>query len=77
MSGCTQGAARHCNFTLPMGQTSDTDKLVLHTLVQGLEDAAIAKDVIEKYLTNKLLLDRLTHEKSKSSLRPNKVSKGA
>ena len=48
--GCLKGAARHCDFTLPMGQTSFTDKMVMHTLVQGLEDAAIAKDVMEKYM---------------------------
>ena len=46
--GCLKGAARHCHFNLPMRQTSYTNKMVMHTLVQGLEDAAIAKDVMEE-----------------------------
>ena len=35
-----------------MGQTSYTNKMVMHTLVQGLEATAIAKDVMEEYATN-------------------------
>ena len=50
--GRLKGAARHCDFNLPMGQTSYTDKMVMHTLVQGLEYPAIAKDVMEEYTTN-------------------------
>ena len=46
-----------------MGQTPCTDKTVMHTLVQGLEDAAIAKDVMEEYPTNDKPQDRLTLEK--------------
>ena len=42
-----KGKARHCDFNLPTGHTSYTDKMIMHTLVQGLEDAAIAKDIME------------------------------
>ena len=62
-TSCLKGAAIHYNFTLPMGQTPCTDKTVMHTLVQGLEDAAIAKDVMEEYPTNDKPQDRLTLEK--------------
>ena len=41
--GRLKGAARHCDFKLPPGETSYTDKMVMQTLVQGLEDAAITK----------------------------------
>ena len=44
--GRLKGAAQHCDFTLPAGETSYTDKMVLHTLVQGLEDDVITKDVM-------------------------------
>ena len=39
--------------------------MVMHTLVQGLEDAAIAKDIMEEYATNDDLQDRLTLGKIK------------
>ena len=38
--GCLKGVAQHCNFTLPAGKTSYMEKMVMHTLVHGLEDAA-------------------------------------
>ena len=38
-----KAVARHYNFNSPMGQTSYTDKMVIHTPVQGLEVAAIGK----------------------------------
>ena len=50
--GRLKGAAKHCHFNLPAGQTCYMDKMILHTLVQGLEDASVAKDVMEEYATN-------------------------
>ena len=41
--GRLMGAARHCNFTIPMGLTCYTDKMVMHTLVQGREDTVITE----------------------------------
>ena len=52
-----------------MGQTYYTDKMVMHKLVQGLKDAAIAKNVMEEYATNDNLHNRFTLKKLKSSLR--------
>ena len=49
--GRLKGAARHC------------DKMVMHTLEQGLEDDAIAEDVMKEYATNDTLQNRLTLEK--------------
>ena len=46
--GRLKGEARHCDFTLSMGQTSYTGKTVMETLVQGQENAAIAKDIMEE-----------------------------
>ena len=37
--------------------------MIMHTLVQGLEDAAIAKDAMEEYATNNNLKERPTLEK--------------
>jgi hypothetical protein len=37
--------------------------MIMHTLVQGLEDAAIAEDAMEEYATNNNLKDRPTLEK--------------
>ena len=61
--GRLKGAARHCDFTLPMGQTSNMHMMVLHSLVLELQDAAIAKDVMEEYATNNYLQDSLSLEK--------------
>ena len=47
--GRLKGATQQCDFTLLVGGTSYTDKMVTHTLLQGLEDATITKDVMEKY----------------------------
>ena len=47
-----KGAARHWDFNLPTGHTSFTNKMFLHILVQGLEYAATAQDVMEEYGTN-------------------------
>ena len=47
-----KGAAKHWDFNLPTGHTSFTNKMFLHTLVQGLEYAATAKDDMEEYGTN-------------------------
>ena len=44
-------------------QTSYIDKMIMHTLVQGLEDAVIAKDAREECTTNNNLKDRPTLEK--------------
>ena len=63
--GRLKGAASHYNFHLPMGQTSYTT-MIVHTLVQGLEDAAIAKDVMEAYATNNNVKNRLTNKKIKN-----------
>ena len=63
--GCLKGVARPCNFNLPVGQTSYADKMILHTLVQRLEDPTIAKDVMEEYTTNDDLQNPLTLEKTK------------
>ena len=52
--------AQHCYLTLPPGKTSYTEKMVMHTLVQGLENAAITKDVMEEYATDDNLHNRLT-----------------
>ena len=41
--GRLKSAARHCNFTLPMGQTCYTDKRVMYTLVQGRDDTVITE----------------------------------
>ena len=48
-----KGAARQCNINLPIGQTSYIDKMVKHTLVQGMEDALIARGVLEEYATKR------------------------
>ena len=61
--GCLKGTVRHCNFNLPMGQTSYKDKKILQTLVQGLKDAVLAKDVMDKYTTNDNLQNHLTQKK--------------
>ena len=45
-----------------MGETSYIDKMVTHTLVQGLEDAPITKDVMEEYATSNFQ-SRLSLEK--------------
>ena len=42
--GCLTGGPSYCDFNLPIGHTSYTDKMVMHTLVQGLEDATLAKE---------------------------------
>ena len=60
--GRLTGMARHCNFNLPAGQTSYTDKIIPHILVQGLEDAAIAKDVMEEYADNENLQKHISLE---------------
>ena len=61
--GPLKGAARHCDFNVQMSQTSYMDKIVMHTLVQGLEDAYIAKDVMEEYATNNNLQNCLNPRK--------------
>ena len=73
--GRLKGTAKHCNFTLPMGKTSCMDKMVMNTVVQGLEDTAIAKDVIESYATNNTLQTCLNLKKLKSSSRPKRAPK--
>ena len=50
--GRLKGKTRHCDFILAPGQTSYTDKMIIHTLLQGLEHAAITKDLIDKYAKN-------------------------
>ena len=55
--------ARHYDFHLLTGLISYTDKMILHTLAQGLENAAIAKDIIEKCATNYNLQNCLTLKK--------------
>ena len=57
--GRLKGAARHCYFNQTADNTFYTDKMILYTLVQGLEDAAIAKDVMEEYSTKKNLQTHL------------------
>ena len=61
-------AARHSNFNLLMGQPSYRYKVVIHTLVQRLEDPTIAKDVIEEYATNSSLQNRPTLKKHTTHL---------
>ena len=56
--------ARHWDFTLPLGQTFYMDKLIMHSLVHGREDAAITKDA-----TNNEPKDRLTLMKIGQSVR--------
>ena len=70
-----KGTAGHSDFTLPMGRTSYTDKRVMHTLVQRLEDAVIAKDVMEECATNNDLQDRLTLEKIKKRIEAKESAK--
>ena len=61
-------AARHSNFNHLIGETSYRYKVVIHTLVQRLEDPTIAKDVIEEYATNSSLQNRLTLKKHTTHL---------
>ena len=63
--GRLKRAAHHCDFTPPAGKTSYTDKMLMHTLVQGLEDAPKTNDVMEEYNTNDNVKTRLTIEKIK------------
>ena len=56
---CLKDAAHYCDFALPIGGTSYTDKIVM----QGLEDAAKTKDVMEEYATNNNLQTRLNLKK--------------
>ena len=39
--------ARYCNFTVPVGQTSYLDQMVLDQLIKGLNDPAIKSDITE------------------------------
>ena len=50
--GRLKGKTRHCDFILAPGQTPYTDNMIIHTLVQELEHAAITKDLIDKYAKN-------------------------
>ena len=50
-------------------------KMILHTLVQGLKDATIAKDVIEEYATNNNLQNCFTLEKIEKLVKAKKSAK--
>ena len=54
---------RHdCDFTILMGKTFYTENTVMHTLVQGLEDTSIAKDIMEEYSNSDVLQFCVTFE---------------
>ena len=61
--GHLKGAAQHCDFILLLEDTSYTKKMVMHSLVQGLEDAAITKDVMKESSTYVDLQTRINLEK--------------
>ena len=55
---------RHdCDFTILMGKTIYTEKTVMHTLVQGLEDTSIARDIMKEYSNSNVLQFCVTLEK--------------
>ena len=68
--------ARHCNFTLPIGQTFYTDKMVMHSLMQGLKNATIAIDVQEENATNNNLQDYHALEKKEKNIKVKRLPKG-
>ena len=49
--------------------------MVMQTLVQGLEDAVISKDAMEKKATNNTLQDRLTLQKIEKLIEAQESSK--
>ena len=58
----------------------NTDKMVMHTMVQGLEYAAIFKDFMEEYVTNDNLQTHLPtsiQKIYKNLLMPKRAPKGA
>ena len=65
--GRFKGEARHCDFTLPMGQTFYTDKMIMHTLVKRLEDAPYSKICHGGIRHQHNLQNRLTLKKEKKN----------
>ena len=41
-----RGQSQVCNFTLPIGQSDYSEKMILHQLICGLSDPAIQEEVL-------------------------------